>query len=435
MWKGVPVRETDLNVLVIGSGGREHALAAKLAASDVVRSVICAPGNAGMEECGRCVPVGVKDTDALLALAAGEDIDLVVCGPESPLIAGLGDAFLEAGIPFFGPLAYGARLEGSKIFAKEVMREAGVPTAEWEAFDSPGPALAAAQARLERDGGVVIKADGEAAGKGVFVCGTAEEVRSAIDAIMVQRVFGASGDRVLVEERLQGREASVMVLATGEKILPMPPVQDHKRAFDGDRGPNTGGMGCYSPVPVMPPELHREAIERTVLPVLQWMDVKGQPYFGCLYAGLMITDDGLKVLEYNCRFGDPETQVVLPMMRSDFGEVLVAAVRNRLDEIRPEWYNGSGVCVVLASGGYPGFYQTGFPISGLEAAAAMEGVFVFHAGTARRDGQVVTAGGRVLGVTALGSGFAEARQRAYAACSAISFEKMHYRKDIGARLT
>jgi phosphoribosylamine--glycine ligase len=429
------VREKDLNVLVVGGGGREHALAAKLAHSDVVRSVVCAPGNAGMEEVGRCVPVGVRETDALLALAVEESIDLVVCGPESPLIAGLGDAFLKAGIPFFGPLAYGARLEGSKIFAREVMREAGVPTAEWEAFDSPEPALTAARSRLEREGGVVIKADGEAAGKGVFVCGTEQEVREAIQAIMVDRVFGSSGDRVLVEERLEGEEASVMVLATGEKILPMPPVQDHKRAFDGDQGPNTGGMGCYSPVPVMPPELHREAIERTVLPVLQWMDVKGQPYFGCLYAGLMITKDGLKVLEYNCRFGDPETQVVLPMMRSDFGQVLVAAVQNRLDEIRAEWYNGCGVCVVLASGGYPGSYQTGFPISGLEDAAAMEGVCVFHAGTARRDGRVVTAGGRVLGVTALGSSFAEARERAYRACSAISFQNMHYRRDIGARLT
>ncbi|MEJ5296424.1 MAG: phosphoribosylamine--glycine ligase [Armatimonadota bacterium] len=429
------MRDKDLNVLVVGSGGREHALAAKLAESDLVRSVICAPGNAGMEEIGRCVPVGVRDTDALLDLASQEKVDLVVCGPESPLIAGLGDAFLEAGIPFFGPLAYGARLEGSKIFAKEVMREAGVPTAQWEAFDSPEPALEAAKARLERDGGVVIKADGEAAGKGVFVCSTEDEARKALSAIMVDRVFGSSGDRVLVEERLEGEEASVMVLATGEKILPMPPVQDHKRAYDGDQGPNTGGMGCYSPVPVMPPELHREAIERTVLPVLQWMDVKGQPYFGCLYAGLMITKDGLKVLEYNCRFGDPETQVVLPMMRTDFGQVLVAAVGNRLDEIRPEWYNGCGVCVVLASGGYPGSYQTGFPISGLDAAAAMEGVCVFHAGTARRDGEVVTAGGRVLGVTALGSGFREARERAYQACSAISFEKMHYRKDIGARLT
>lgn len=429
------MRDKDLNVLVVGSGGREHALAAKLAESDLVRSVICAPGNAGMEEIGRCVPVGVKDTDALLDLASQEKVDLVVCGPESPLIAGLGDAFLEAGIPFFGPLAYGARLEGSKIFAKQVMREAGVPTAQWEAFDSPEPALEAAKARLERDGGVVIKADGEAAGKGVFVCSTEDEAREALTAIMVDRVFGSSGDRVLVEERLEGEEASVMVLATGEKILPMPTAQDHKRAYDGDQGPNTGGMGCYSPVPVMPQELHREAIERTVLPVLQWMDVKGQPYFGCLYAGLMITKDGLKVLEYNCRFGDPETQVVLPMMQTDFGQVLVAAVGNRLDEIRPEWYNGCGVCVVLASGGYPGSYQTGFPISGLDAAAAMEGVCVFHAGTARRDGEVVTAGGRVLGVTALGSGFREARERAYQACSAISFEKMHYRKDIGARLT
>lgn len=427
------LRESDLNVLVVGSGGREHALADALARSSIVKRVVCAPGNAGMAQVGECAPISVKDRAALRKYVAEAGIDLVVCGPESPLIAGLGDEMLDEGVPFFGPLAYGAQLEGSKIFAKEVMREAGVPTGDWEAFDAFEPAVAAVRTRIAREGGVVIKADGEAAGKGVFVCSTEAEAEAALRTILVDRAFGASGDRVLVEERLEGQEVSVMVIATGEKILPLPPAQDHKRAYDNDEGPNTGGMGCYTPVPVMPPALHAEALEKTVLPILQWMDVKGMPYFGCLYAGLMLTQDGLKVLEYNCRFGDPETQVVLPMLQSDFGEIIAAAVANRLDEIRPRWYNGSGVCVVLASGGYPGTYEQGHFISGLEEAAACPDVSVFHAGTSLKDGKVVTAGGRVLGVTALGSDFMEARERAYTACAAISFKDMHFRTDIGAR--
>lgn len=428
------MRESELKVLVIGSGGREHALAAKLASSSLVRSVTSAPGNAGMAQVGECVPIGVKDSGALRAWAVSHDIDLVVCGPETPLIAGLGDVFLDAGIPFFGPLAYGAQLEGSKIFAKTVMAGAGVPTGKWDAFDDFASALSAARTRLEREGGVVIKADGEAAGKGVFVCSEPAEAEAALRTIMIDRAFGASGDRVLVEERLQGQEASIMVIATGETILALPPVQDHKRVFDNDEGPNTGGMGCYSPVPTVPPHVHQEALDKAIRPVLRWMGVKGMPYFGCLYAGLMLTSKGLKVLEYNCRFGDPETQVALPMLESDLGEILVAAVCNRLDEIRPRWYNGCGVCVVLASGGYPGGYQTGYLVRGLENAGDMEGVSIYHAGTALNEDAVVTSGGRVLGVTALGSNFAEARKAAYKAVELISFDNMHFRKDIGSRI-
>lgn len=428
------MRESDLNILVVGGGGREHALAWKLANSSLIKQVFCAPGNAGMGQVGDCVGLSPREPERLRDWSVANRIDAVVCGPETPLIAGLGDIFLEAGIPFFGPRAFNAQLEGSKIFAKEVMREAGIPTGGWEAFDSFEPALAAARRRLELEGGVVIKADGEAAGKGVFVCSSAEEAEAALKAIIIDRAFGASGDRVLVEERLEGQEASVMVIATGEKIIAMPPVQDHKRAYDNDEGPNTGGMGCYSPVPAMPAELHREAIEKTVLPALRWFGIKGMPYFGCLYAGLMLTRDGLKVLEYNCRFGDPETQVVLPMLETDLGEVLVAAVTNRLDEIRPIWYSGAGVCVVLASGGYPGDYRTGFPIQGIPQAEA-SGAFVFHAGTSWSGGQVVTAGGRVLGVTALGPDIAAARKAAYSACEGISFQGMQFRKDIGARVS
>lgn len=429
------LRESDLKVLVIGSGGREHALASTLASSPLVRSVFSMPGNAGMAAVGECIQIPVWDTDAVCGWAKANSIDLAVCGPEVPLINGLGDAFLAAGIPFFGPLAYGARLEGSKIFAKEVMRESGVPTAEWTACEDYKSALVVAVERVEREGGVVIKADGEAAGKGVFVCSTVEEAQSALEVIMVDRVFGASGDRVLVEERLSGQEASVMVIANGESLVAMPPVQDHKRAYDNDLGPNTGGMGCYCPVPAMPAGLHQTAIETAVRPILEWMGIRGKPYFGCLYAGLMITTNGLKVLEYNCRFGDPETQVVLPMMRTDLAEVLIAAVANRLDEIQPIWYDGAGVCVVLASGGYPGQYQTSFPIEGLEEASAVDGVSVYQAGTAIEGGRVVTAGGRVLSVTALGASFPDARSKAYDACSRIRFENQHFRKDIGARVS
>jgi len=428
------LRESDLKILVVGGGGREHALAAKIAQSCLVGQVFCAPGNAGMQQVGKCVPLGVKDTAGIRDWCLANAVDLVVCGPESPLIIGLADVLLAAGIPCFGPLAYGAQLEGSKVFAKQVMDASGVPTAAWEVFEAPEAVLAAARRRIEAEGGVVIKADGEAAGKGVFVCQQMSEAEEAVKRIMVDREFGASGDRVIVEECMSGQEASVMVIATGEKILALPAVQDHKRAFDNDEGPNTGGMGCYSPVPAVTPEIQREAIEKAVMPVLQWMAAKGQPYFGCLYAGLMLTDKGLRVLEYNCRFGDPETQVALPLLQTDFGEVLVAAVANRLDEIKPRWYNGSGVCVVLASGGYPGHYQTGYPIEGLESIPSGKDVFVFHAGTAMKDGRVVTAGGRVLGVTALGPDFATARASAYAACAGISFKDMHFRKDIGARL-
>lgn len=387
-----------------------------------------------MAEAAECVPIRPDEHQKLLDWARRNNADLVVCGPETPLIAGLADLFLDAGIPFFGPREFNAQIEGSKIFAKEVMREAGVPTGQWEAFEDFAPAMKAAERRIQTGGGVVIKADGEAAGKGVFVCDDISEARDALHTILIDRAFGASGDRVLVEERLTGQEASVMVIATGEKIIPLPPAQDHKRAFDGDLGPNTGGMGCYAPVPALPPRLHRQALETAVLPVLRWFGIKGMPYFGCLYAGLMLTDTGIKVLEYNCRFGDPETEVVLPMLKTDFGDIMVAAVRNRLDEIRPAWYDGCGVCVVLASGGYPGNYSTGYPIHGIAEAASLENVSVFHAGTSVNGAEVVTSGGRVLCVTALGGSFESARTRAYEAAGRISFREMRFRKDIGARL-
>ncbi len=419
-----------MKILVIGGGGREHALVWKLARDTPGAHLYCLPGNAGTAAIGVNVPISAEDVGGLLAWAARERPDLTVVGPEAPLCAGLADRFRAAGLTVFGPSAAAARIEGSKRFAKEVMHAAGVPTAAAEVFTDSG----AARVFIRKKGApLVVKADGLAAGKGVTVCDTIEEAEHAVAEALDRRAFGDAGCEVLIEECLVGEEASVLALVDGERAFPLASAQDHKRAFDGDRGPNTGGMGAYSPAPVVRDELWPAIRSRILDPTLAELRRRGIEYRGILYAGLMITADGPKVLEFNCRFGDPETQAILPRWDGDLGVALLACARGRLDPAAVRWRPEACVSVVLAAGGYPGSYRKGDPIEGLEEASQMPGVTVFHAGTAIRDGRVVTAGGRVLNVTALGADIREARDRAYAAVERIRFAGAHFRRDIAAR--
>ncbi len=423
-----------MDILIIGSGGREHALGWKIAQSPNVTKLYFAPGNAGMAALGECVNIKATDIQGLLAFSSDKKVDLVVVGPEAALTIGIVDEFRAAGIPIFGPTKAAARIEGSKVFAKELMAKYGIPTSDFRVFDKSVDAKSYIESISCGDAcPIVIKAYGEALGKGVTVCGTKAEALEAIELMMEARIFGAAGDKIVVEERLEGQEASLMVITDGETVLPMTPVQDHKRAFDGDNGPNTGGMGCYSPVPVVTPELYDQVLETIIKPTIQAMKSEGCTYTGVLYTGIMITKDGPKVIEFNARFGDPETQVALPLLESDFVGIIEASVNGSLDSAVMRCYNRCAVCVVCASGGYPGDYESGKPISGLDEAGAMDDVIVFHAGTKLLDGQIVTAGGRVLGVTAIGDTFRDAIDRAYAAVEKIHFDGMHYRKDIGAR--
>jgi len=421
-----------MKVLIIGGGGREHALAWKIAQSDGPTRLYVAPGNAGIARHGELYEKKATDIPALVEFSDWANIDLAVVGPESPLIAGIVDALRARQIKVFGPSQAAAALEGSKVFAKELMARYNIPTASFQVFDDAGRAKAYLEA--QPDGPIVVKADGEAAGKGAIVCKSRSEALGAVESIMVERIFGASGDRIVIEECLVGEEASLMAFVDGETIVPMIPSQDHKRAFDRDEGPNTGGMGCYAPVPSVTPEIFNEALNRILHPAVKAMASEGKPYQGCLYAGIMMTDRGLMTLEFNCRFGDPESQAVLPLLKNDFLEILQAAAEGRLREVKAEWSDKKAVCVVMASGGYPGSYETGKPIAGLEEAARLPDVVVFHAGTAEKDGQVVTAGGRVLGVTGFGDSFQEAILRAYQGVRTIHFEKAHYRSDIAKRV-
>lgn len=419
-----------MRVLVVGGGGREHALVWKIRQSPRVKEVFCLPGNAGIARLARCVPGNPEDVRAVADFARAERIDLTVVGPEAPLVAGLTDELARYGLPVFGPSRAAAELEGSKAFAKELMARHGIPTAEYHAFDDP---RAAADHIRRLDRPVVVKADGLAAGKGVVVADTPEEALAAVREIMVQGVHGAAGRRVVVEERLQGEEVSVLALTDGERVIPLVSAQDHKRAYDGDRGPNTGGMGAYSPAPIYTPEMARRVEAEILLPTVRGMAGEGRPYLGVLYAGLMLTADGPKVLEYNCRFGDPETQAVLPRLASDLVDALEAAAGGDLRGQDLHWRPEAAVCVVLASGGYPGPYEKGKSITGLEQAESLPDVLVFHAGTAAADGGVLTAGGRVLNVTALGDTIAAASARAYQAVDHIGFPGCHFRRDIAAR--
>jgi phosphoribosylamine---glycine ligase len=421
-----------MKVLVIGKGGREHALVWKLAQSPRVEKVYCAPGNAGTGQDGVNVPIEANDFERLIKWAKKEEIGLTVVGPEEPLALGIVDAFQKAGLRIFGPSKEAAQLEASKVFAKQLMRHADVPTAEFRVCDHPDPARHFIETR---EYPVVVKADGLAAGKGVIVCSTTEDALAAIDRIMVREEFGlAAGRQVVIEKRLEGQELSIQALVSGRAILPLQPTQDHKPAFDNDVGPNTGGMGAYCPAPLATPELVHD-IEQTILvPMVHALKRGRRPFRGVLYAGIMVTNQGPRVLEFNCRFGDPETQPLLMRLRTDFLELIEAVVDGKLEDFseeRLEWDPRPAVCVVMASQGYPGSYAKGKVIKGLEAAAALPDVKVFHAGTKMENGDVVTDGGRVLGVTALGETLAEAKARAYEAVECIHFQGAFYRKDIG----
>jgi phosphoribosylamine--glycine ligase len=420
-----------VKVLVIGKGGREHALVWKLAQSRRVRRVYCAPGNAGTAEEGQNVEIEPNDFDKLVRFARKEGIDLTVVGPEEPLTLGIVDHFEKAGLRIFGPSKAAAELEGSKVFAKELMRQADIPTAEYRIFDHPDPARRYIETR---DHPLVVKADGLAAGKGAIVCSTNDEALAAVELIMVKEAFGRAGRRVVIEKRLEGQELSVLALVSGRTIIPLPPTQDHKAAFDKDQGPNTGGMGAYCPAPAGTLDLMSEVESAILVPTVHALKRSRRAFRGVLYAGLMITNQGPRVLEFNVRLGDPEAQPLLMRLKTDLVDLLDAAVDGTLDQFsaeRLEWDPRPAVCVVVASKGYPGSYTKGRAIAGLADAAKVPDVKVFHAGTKKVDDRVVTDGGRVLGVTALGETIAAAKQQAYQAVRRIEFAGMFCRRDIG----
>lgn len=421
-----------MKVLVVGSGGREHALVWKIAQSPEVKEIFCAPGNGGTCGLASNVPVAAEDIEQLLLLARSEDIDLTVVGPEAPLVAGISDRFREAGLTVFGPSQAAAHLEGSKIFAKEFMQRHGIPTARYRVFRE------ATEAESSLSGGeftfpVVVKADGLAAGKGVLICENLGEARGAVDSLMRKRLFGAAGDCIVVEEFLSGEEASFMVLCDGSRLVPLVPSQDHKKIYDGDRGPNTGGMGAYSTDFILSESLTQDIIKRVFQPTLEGLADQGAPYQGILYAGLMLTREGPKVLEFNVRLGDPETQVVLPRLRSDLLPLLLAAARGDLSNVSVSWDDGAAVCVVMASQGYPGSYEKGEEITGLEMVEESGDAVVFHAGTRREGDSIFTSGGRVLGVTSRASSLEAAIMKAYEGVNKVHFQGMYYRRDIAAK--
>ena len=419
-----------MKVLVVGGGGREHALAWRLASSSSVSEIHAAPGNAGIASLGECHPVTADDVPEIVKLIDYLGADLTVVGPEAPLVAGLSDVVADAGRRVFGVSSAAARLEGSKAFAKDVMARHGVPTARSGTFDEVEPAVAFVD---ELGGSAVVKADGLAAGKGVVVAGERTDAVRAIEASLLHGAFGEAGVRVVVEELLEGPEVSAFALSDGETVVPLALSQDFKRVGDGDAGPNTGGMGAYSPLPWIDPSDERAIWDDVVEPTIAGMAADGIAYRGVLFAGLMLTTDGPKTLEFNCRFGDPETEALMPRLDGDLGELLGACADGDLSTVRPRFRGDAAVTIVLASGGYPGSYRTGFPIEGLDEADRVPDVTVFHAGTALRDGTVVSAGGRVLAVSAVGRSLAEARVRAEQACDRISFDGMHRRRDIAAR--
>lgn len=419
-----------MRVLVVGSGGREHALVWKMAQSPSVSRIYCAPGNAGISEQAALVPIQANDLDGLLEFALEEGIDLTVVGPEEPLTRGIVDLFESKGMSIFGANQKAAQLEGSKAFAKEMMKKYHIPTASYEIFEDRKRAVDYVQ---KQGAPIVVKADGLAAGKGVILCKTVEEAIRAIDQMMVEKIFGEAGNRIVIEEYLVGEEASYIAFTDGKSILPLASSQDHKAIFDGDEGPNTGGMGAYSPAPVVTEEVNQKIVEKILRPVIQGMAEEGRPYKGVIYAGLMIANGQPKVLEFNARFGDPETQPVFMRLKGDLVPILEACIHGTLSQCQIEWDRRASVCVVMASKGYPGAYEKGKRITGLDEVSRMEDVFIFHAGTAFQDQQMVTNGGRVLGVTGLGENIPKAIERTYQAVEKISWEGVHYRKDIGQK--
>jgi phosphoribosylamine--glycine ligase len=419
-----------MKVLVIGSGGREHAYAWKVAQSPLVKKVFCAPGNAGIATVATCVPIDAEDVPSLVAFAKSEGIDLTICGPEAPLAKGVVDIFEAEGLKIFGASQKAAELEASKSFSKYIMEKYGVPTAKGQTFTR----VKAARSYIKKMGApIVVKADGLAAGKGVIVCQTEKQALEALDRVMVKKEFGAAGNKAVVEECLVGEEASFIAFTDGTTVLPLPSSQDHKPIFDGDKGPNTGGMGAYSPAPIVDRYLHERIMKEVMIPTVQGMAAEGRLYKGFLYAGLMIDGDRIGVLEFNARLGDPEAQPLLMRVKSDIVPIMLAIIEGRLDQCRMEIDPRATVCVVMASGGYPGKYGKGFPISGLDSARRMKDVVVFHAGTGTKDKKIVANGGRVLGVTALGDNVEKAIHRAYQAVDKITWQKVHYRRDIGQK--
>lgn len=420
--------DTNMKVLIIGGGGREHAIAYKVAQSSKVTKLYCAPGNAGIAELATCVPIGVMEFDRLVEFAKQEQIDLTIVGPDDPLVGGIVDAFEAAGLRVFGPRANAAILEGSKAFSKDLMKKYGIPTAAYETFTD---ADAAMEYLKSAKFPIVLKADGLALGKGVLICNTYEDAIDGVKEIMLDRHFGDAGKVMVIEEFMTGREVSVLAFCDGTNIVPMTSAQDHKRAGDGDTGLNTGGMGTFSPSPFYTEEIDAFCKKNIYAPTMAAMAAEGRPFVGVMFCGLMLTQDGPKVLEYNARFGDPETQVVLPRMKNDIVEVFEACIDGRLNDIELEFEDNAAVCVVLASKGYPEHYEKGYPITGFEKFADADGYYVFHAGTKLSDGAVVTNGGRVLGVTAKGENLLQARANAYEATKWISFDNKYMRSDIG----
>jgi len=419
-----------LKVLVIGSGGREHALVWKIAQSPMVDEIFCIPGNGGIAGIAECVEINQSDHNAIARFAKRNSIDLTVVGPEAPLVGGIADVFAERGLRIFGPSAKAAKIEGSKSFAKQIMKKYGVPTGQAELFTNYEDAIAYLKAAKAP---YVIKADGLAAGKGVIIANNLDQAKDAVKACLVDKQFGEAGKRVIIEEYLEGQELSILAFSDGKTVLPMVPAQDYKRVYDNDEGLNTGGMGSYSPVPIVTSKLYDEVVDKVLNPTIKGLAAEGVQYRGVIYAGLMITEEGPKVLEFNARFGDPETQAILPRLKSDIMEPMLAVADGDLCCIELKWADDVCVTVVLASGGYPGSYETDYEIFGLSEAGAIRGVNIFHAGTKLNSGKIVTSGGRVLNVSALGKNFAQAREKAYKAVSKIQFENMHFRKDIALR--
>lgn len=418
-----------MKVLVVGGGGREHAIIRKLKESPKVEAIYCAPGNGGIAADAECFPVNAMDIEGMKALAKEKAVDLVFVAPDDPLAAGMVDAMEEAGFKAFGPRANAAIIESSKVFSKDLMKKYNIPTAGYEVFDDPDKVLEYVEAQGKYP--VVIKADGLALGKGVIIAENFDMAKEAVHSIMEDKVFGASGNHVVVEEFLTGPEVSVLAFTDGKTLKPMVSSKDHKRALDGDKGKNTGGMGTISPNPYYDDAMAERCMKEIFLPTMNAMNAEGRPFKGCLYFGLMLTPNGPKVIEYNARFGDPETQVVLPRLKSDFADVVMAVVEERLADQSVEWTDEAAACVVMASGGYPASYPKGLEITGLDENGQIPGVTVYHAGTALKDGKLVTSGGRVLGVTALGKTLDEALEKAYAGVEKIHFDGAYYRRDIG----
>ena len=418
-----------MKVLIIGSGGREHAIAWKVAQNPQVEKIYCAPGNGGIGQVAECVPIGAMEFDKLAAFAKEREIDLTIVGMDDPLVGGVVDVFEKEGLRVFGPRKNAAILEGSKAFSKDLMKKYNIPTAAYENFDNPEEAIAYLKEKAEFP--IVLKADGLALGKGVLICNTLEEAEEGVKTIMLDKKFGSAGNTLVIEEFMTGREVSVLSFVDGKTIKTMTSAQDHKRAKDGDQGLNTGGMGTFSPIPFYTKEIDEFCQKNIYQPTVDAMAAEGREFKGIIFFGLMLTEKGPKVLEYNARFGDPEAQVVIPRMKNDMVEVCQACIDGTLDQINLEFEDNAAVCVVLASDGYPVSYEKGFPIEGLESFEGKEGYYVFHAGTALKDGKIVTNGGRVLGVTAKGATLKEARKNAYAATEWIRFENKYMRHDIG----